>query len=90
MGLKRFSKGILILCLLFAASQGVCGQAQHLLDMEFKGAPLVDVFQILGEIGGYNVLVDPSVKGHVSFYLKELTLDEALDLVARTTGFAKR
>ena len=25
--------------------------------MEFKQAPLVDVFRILGQLGGYNVLV---------------------------------
>lgn len=57
------------------------------LDMEFKQAPLGDVFQILGEIAGYNVLIDPSVEGVVSFYLKDLSVKEALDLISRTTGY---
>lgn len=61
--------------------------AKELVNMEFKHAPLVDVFQILGQLGGYNILVDPSVSGEVSFVLKNLPVEEALDLVARTTGY---
>lgn len=88
--MKRFVMSYLILCLLFMGSLGVHAKSQSQVDMEFKSAPLVDVFQILGEIGGYNVLVDSSVKGEVSLYLKDLTLNEALDLIARTTGFRYR
>jgi hypothetical protein len=59
----------------------------QVVNMEFKQAPLVDVFQILGQLGGYNVLVDPSVSGDVSFVLNDLPVEEALDLVTRTTGY---
>ena len=61
--------------------------AKQMVNMEFKQAPLVDVFQILGELGGYNVLVDPTVKGEVTFALRNLPVEEALDLVTRTTGY---
>jgi hypothetical protein len=61
--------------------------AGELVNMEFSQAPLVDVFQILGQLGGYNVLVDPSVQGEVSFVLKDLSFEEALDLVTKTTGY---
>ncbi len=61
--------------------------ATGVVNMEFKQAPLVDVFQILGQLGGYNVLVDPSVSGDVSFVLNDLPVHEALDLVTRTTGY---
>lgn len=61
--------------------------AAELVNMEFSRAPLVEVLQILGQLGGYNVLVDPSVQGEVSFVLNDLTLQEALDLVTRTTGY---
>src|SRR5690554_6294514 len=57
------------------------------VNMEFKDAPLVDVFQILGEIDGLNVLVDRSVVGNVSFVLKDLSVNEALELVSKTTGY---
>lgn len=61
--------------------------AKQLVNMEFKQAPLVEVFQILGELGGYNVLVDPTVEGEVTFALKSVPVEEALDLVTRTTGY---
>lgn len=61
--------------------------ASVVVNMEFNQAPLVDVFQILGQLGGYNVLVDPAVTGEVSFVLRDLTLEEALDLVTKTTGY---
>ena len=61
--------------------------AKDLVNMEFKQAPLVDVFQILGQLGGYNVLVDPAVTGEATFSLKDLSFEEALDLVTRTTGY---
>jgi len=74
----------LILMLLTASLPALAGE---MVNMEFKQAPLVDVFQILGQLGGYNVLVDPSVTGQVTFALKNLTVEEALDLVTRTTGY---
>lgn len=83
---KRVSSGLVLLIVIILWSTGI-GQANRLVDMEFKSAPLTDVYQILGEIAGYNVLLDPSVTGEVSFYLKDLTVDESLDLVSRTTGF---
>lgn len=78
---------LVALCLTLLTTFAPLGQAEELVNMEFKQAPLVDVFQILGQLGGYNVLVDPSVSGHVSFALKELGVEEALDLVTRTTGY---
>ena len=41
--------------------------ASVVVNMEFNQAPLVDVFQILGQLGGC-VLVDPAVTGEVSTY----------------------
>ena len=31
--------------------------AQTVVDMDFEEAPLSDVFQVLGELAGYNVLI---------------------------------
>lgn len=83
----RRSTLIIVLACALLLTTSLSAVANRVVDMEFKEAPLVDVFQILGEIGGLNVLVDPSVSGNVSFYLKDLTVEEALDLVTRSTGF---
>lgn len=64
--------------------------AQTVVDMDFKEAPLSDVFQVLGELAGYNVLIDPSVTGTISFYLKDMTVTEALDLLIQATGYDYR
>lgn len=84
-------KPVLVLCLVIVlASAFSPAFGQERVNMEFKQAPLVDVFQILGQLGGYNVLVDPSVSGQVSFVLNDLPVEEALDLVTRTTGYRYR
>lgn len=81
-------KPLLVICLiLFLTTAFSPVFAADLVNMEFQQAPLVDVFQILGQLGGYNVLVDPSVSGNVSFVLNDLPVEEALDLVTRTTGY---
>lgn len=75
----------LVLVLLLIGSSPIL--AQDTINMEFQQAPLTEVFQIIGQLGGYNVLVDPTVKGEVSFTLKNLPIEEALDLVTKTTGY---
>ena len=80
-------KPLLIVRLALLALVSSPVSASQMVNMEFQQAPLVDVFQILGQLGGYNVLVDPSVTGDVSFVLNDLTVEEALDLVTRTTGY---
>lgn len=85
MKVRRGMLAVALIFMLLAAS--LSAAAAEMVNMEFKQAPLVDVFQILGQLGGYNVLVDPSVTGQVTFALKNLTVEEALDLVTRTTGY---
>ena len=65
------------LVLIFASASSPI-MAKEMVNMEFKQAPLVDVFQILGQLGGYNVLVDPTVQGEVTCTLKNLAVEEAL------------
>ncbi len=86
--MKRLS-WLLVLVMVLLASSFVAAEPR-VVDMEFRNAPVVDVFQILGELAGKNVLVDPSVSGQLSFYLQDLPVTEALDLVAKTTGYGYR
>lgn len=88
--MKHSVQILLVIVVIVLVSSMVVASDVRMVDMEFRDAPLVDVFQVLGELGGLNVLVDPSVTGTVSFYLKDLGVQEALDLVSRTTGFRYR
>lgn len=71
-----------------ASAQGV--QGEGLIDMEFEGARLADVLRVLGELGGYNVIVDSGVEGNVTFRLHGMTIDEAIEMVVRTSGYSYR
>ncbi len=85
--MRSMYKLVLLCLVIVVVSVSAPVVATELVNMEFQQAPLVDVFQVLGQLGGYNVLVDPSVSGQVSFSLKSLPVEEALDLVTRTTGY---
>ncbi|MBE3597303.1 MAG: hypothetical protein IMX02_00325 [Limnochordaceae bacterium] len=58
----------------------------ELVDMAFQKADVADVFQVLGELAGLNVLVDPSASGQVTFFLHRIPAMDAIDLVARASG----
>ena len=85
---RKFGLSLAGLCLVLILSVAVSAASTDSVDMEFSNAPLADVFHILGELAGYNVLIDPSVSGTVSFYLRDLPIATALDLVSRTTGYS--
>ncbi len=82
---RQWAVVVVLLVLLAGATVSAEPRVQ---DMEFKDASVVDVFQVLGDVAGRNVLVDPSVSGTVSFYLQDLSVTEALDLVAKSTGYS--
>lgn len=83
---RYYDHRVLVITLVLILSGPLIVSATE-VDMEFKNAPLADVFQVLGDIAGYNVLIDPDVKGTISFYLQDLSVKSALDLIARTTGY---
>ena len=60
------------------------------LDLSFEQADYAQIFRILGESQGLNVLVDPDVTGQGTFQLKGVGFREALELIARYSGYAYR
>ena len=67
-----------------------CGLWAKELDLTFEKVEYAQIYQILGETQGLNVLVDPSVTGQGTFQLKGVTLREALDLISGHSGYAYR
>ncbi len=60
------------------------------VNMELKGADVRDVLRILAELSGANIVADSSVKGEVTLSLKAVSVEDAVELVARATGLAYR
>ena len=62
------------------------------LSLEFRDAPLRSVFESLAKASGVGFVFDREVQGdaHVTLYLRETTLDEALRIVLSTQGLERR
>lgn len=80
---NKFVLPIVMMVILFF-SFGTMAQE---LDLEFNQAEYSKIFQVLGESEGLNVLVDPSVAGVGTFQLRNVSFVEALDLIAKHSGY---
>ncbi|MCK9221774.1 MAG: hypothetical protein PHV61_02675 [Limnochordia bacterium] len=58
-----------------------------LVNFSFQDADLLQVFKSLASIGKLNVITDRSVTGTVTVELSNIEVLDAIDLVARTTGY---
>ncbi|MFB3880214.1 MAG: secretin N-terminal domain-containing protein [Armatimonadota bacterium] len=54
--------------------------------LEFVDAELVDVFQALATQSGVNIAVSGSVKGKTTLRLRNVTLEQAMDIVTKLNG----
>lgn len=60
------------------------------LDLSFDRMDFAEIFRILGESQGLNVLVDPEVSGQGTFQLKGVDFREALQLISEYSGYGYR
>lgn len=87
---KRFGVVLTVLTavMLFGVLFVAGGPAQaQTINMDFKGADIRDVLQVLGELGGFNVVTDRDVSGTVTVYLRDMDVREAIDLVVKMNGY---
>ncbi|NLM41655.1 MAG: type II secretion system protein GspD [Firmicutes bacterium] len=75
----------LVLCFL-PASLSIAAE----LDLSFEQVDYAQIFKVLGESQGLNVLIDPEVTGQGSFQLKGVSFSEALQLISSYSGYAYR
>lgn len=80
---------VLVLAWTLCAGLALSGSAQK-VSLSFEEAEYRHVFRTLGELAGLNVLIDPGVQGGGTFDLQDVTVAEALDLVAGLSGFSYR
>lgn len=58
-----------------------------LIDVRFKDAYLLDVIKMLAEQGGYNIVGGAAVSGKVTFDLRGVAVQDALDAALRINGY---
>ena len=59
------------------------------ISLDFKDADIKNVFRLIGEVSGKNILVTDDVKQRLTVRLIEVPWDQALDLIIDTNGLAK-
>lgn len=60
------------------------------ISLDFEDAQIVPIFMLLGQVGGYNVVVHPSVQGTITLKLKDVPWEQALDILLDTFSLGKR
>lgn len=58
------------------------------ISLDFKDADIKNIFRLLAEVSGLNLVVTDDVKGKVTIRLIEVPWDQALDLIINTNGLA--
>jgi len=63
-------------------------QAEELITLNFRGAEVGSVLEVLAKKGNVNIVVGPEVAGTLTIQLEAVTWQQALDAITRITGFA--
>jgi type IV pilus assembly protein PilQ len=58
------------------------------IDLSLRDADLVEVLRSFARLGGFDLVVDPRVKGTVTVELHDVPWDRALAVILRTHGLA--
>ncbi len=54
------------------------------ISLDFQDADIIPIFRLLADVSGYNVVIDPEVKGKITVKLINVPWDQALDLILKT------
>ncbi len=54
------------------------------ITLQLRDADLIDVFRLIGETSGFNIVMGDDVKGRVTLSLVDVPWDQALDMILRT------
>ncbi len=59
------------------------------ISLDFQDSDIVPIFRLLADISGYNMVVDPNVKGRLTMKLINVPWDQALDIILKTFSLGK-
>ncbi len=60
------------------------------ISLDFQDADIVPIFRLLSEIGGYNLVVHPDVKGKITLKLINVPWDQAMNMVLKTFSLSSK
>ncbi|HNV71381.1 MAG TPA: secretin N-terminal domain-containing protein, partial [Candidatus Ozemobacteraceae bacterium] len=75
---------VLVLCLSATA------HAEDNISLDFRDADIRDILKIIAQKSGTNIIAEKNVRGNVTVRLNDVYYEEAMNLIAKTNGFAVR
>jgi len=59
------------------------------ISLDFQDAEIGPIFRLLADVNGYNLVLDPTVKGRITIKLMNVPWDQALDIILNTFNLGK-
>jgi type IV pilus assembly protein PilQ len=59
------------------------------ISLDFQDAEIGPIFRLLADVNGYNLVLDPAVKGKITIKLMNVPWDQALDIILNTFNLSK-
>ncbi len=59
------------------------------ISLDFQDADIVPILRLLGDVGGYNMVVHPDVKGKITMKLMNVPWNQAMDILLKTFNLEK-
>lgn len=59
------------------------------ISLDFQDADIVPIFRLFADISGYNLVLDPSVKGKITIKLLNVPWDQALNIILQMFSLSK-
>lgn len=72
------------------ACQNLLGGVKDPISIDFQKAQVSNIFRILAEIGGFNVILAPAVQGTVNVRLVDTPWNHALEIILKNNGLEKQ
>lgn len=57
--------------------------------LDLKDADILDIFRLIAEVSGFNVVVDPDVGGRITLRMDDVPWDQALEVILKNQGLGK-
>ncbi len=68
----------------------ILGGEKPPISLDFQNAQLVNIFRILSEVGGFNIILAPAVGGTTNIRLVDVPWNQAMELIIKNNGLAKQ
>ncbi|MBU1912736.1 MAG: hypothetical protein KKB22_04300 [Candidatus Omnitrophica bacterium] len=86
--MKKFIISFSLILIFSGIVFGAQPDDSDLISLDLKGMDIRDVFKILSQKSGFNIVADSEVSGTVTLYLKDVSVMDAIDIIASTNKLA--